>query len=245
MKHLLEHENIGLVFSRQIFTDVEFAHIFVVKNILDLNIMGANPRVAPLYLYGDEELNFEESKTPNFTPEFNKYRTAHPVLSGREPEEILAYIYAVLHSPEYRKNYAEDLSYDYPRVPFTEDKEKFETLRDAGRNLIDLHLMKKNSSMQGSFPLEGDCLIDKPYFENGRIYINETQYFERVSEEAWNFSIGGYQVLDKWLKSRKDMRLSLEDINHFRHICGILAETIKIQNEINIDKIVYNSKVLL
>lgn len=241
MKHLLDHDNMGIVFTRQGKQNI-WEYVFITAQISDCGILvpkSGHSSIAPLYLYGDEGLNFEESKTPNFTSGFNKYRAEHPVLAGKEPEEILAYIYAVLHSPEYRKHYAEDLSYDYPRVPFTEDRDQFDALRSLGQNLIDLHLMEKEPSGQPGFPVEGSCLIGKQNFENGRIYINETQYFDDISEEVWNFSIGGYQVLDRWLKARKEMRLSLEDINHFRRVCGILAETINIQHKIDTVNIFY------
>jgi hypothetical protein len=46
----------------------------------------------------------------------------------------------------------------------------------------------------------------------GRMYINQTQYFEGIEPEVWEFQIGGYQVLNKWLKDRKGRRLSFDDI---------------------------------
>jgi hypothetical protein len=46
----------------------------------------------------------------------------------------------------------------------------------------------------------------------GRVYINDTQYFDNIPEVAWNFYIGGYQPAQKWLKDRKGRELSFEDI---------------------------------
>jgi hypothetical protein len=42
----------------------------------------------------------------------------------------------------------------------------------------------------------------------GRVYINKDQYFEGISPEVWEFPVGGYQILDKWLKDRKGRNLS-------------------------------------
>lgn len=45
------------------------------------------------------------------------------------PEEILGYIYAVLHAPTYRSRYSEFLRIDFPRIPFPEARADFDTLR--------------------------------------------------------------------------------------------------------------------
>jgi hypothetical protein len=50
--------------------------------------------------------------------------------------------------------------------------------------------------------------------EQQTVAINKTQFFKPVPQPVWNFHIGGYQVLDKYLKSRKGRALSLDEINH-------------------------------
>lgn len=67
----------------------------------------------------------------------------------------------------------------------------------------------------------------------GRVYINETQYFDNVPEVAWNFFIGGYQPAQKWLKDRKERRLEFEDILHYQKIIVALSETDRIMKEID------------
>ena len=44
---------------------------------------------------------------------------------------------------------------------------------------------------------------------------------------VWDFHIGGYRVLDKYLKSRKRRVLSLDEINHIGAIADSLAFTIE------------------
>jgi hypothetical protein len=66
-----------------------------------------------------------------------------------------------------------------------------------------------------------------------RVYINETQYFENVVPDVWAYQIGGYQVLDKWLKDRKGRFLSAADSWHYSRIVTALAKTIAIQTEID------------
>ncbi len=54
-----------------------------------------------------------------------------------------------------------------------------------------------------------------------------------MPEEVWNFRIGGYQVCHKWLKDRKDRRLSADDVAHYQKIVVALNETIRIMAEID------------
>jgi len=67
----------------------------------------------------------------------------------------------------------------------------------------------------------------------GKVYINDTQYFDNVPETAWNFYIGGYQPAQKWLKDRKDRKLEFEDILHYQKIIVALTETDRLMKEID------------
>jgi Type ISP C-terminal specificity domain len=61
--------------------------------------------------------------------------------------------------------------------------------------------------------------------EEQAISINKTQSFKPVPEAVWEFHIGGYKVLDKYLKSRKDRMLSLDEINQVSAVADSLAFT--------------------
>ena len=82
-------------------------------------------------------------------------------------------------------------------------------------------------------------MVGKPQFiptslnDCGKVYINETQYFDNVPKIAWNFFIGGYQPAQKWLKDRKDSILQFEEILHYQKIIVALTETDRIMNEID------------
>ena len=69
----------------------------------------------------------------------------------------------------------------------------------------------------------------------GLLYINKEQYFEGISQDVWNYQIGGYQVCDKWLKDRKERVLSLDEIQTYCRIVTAIQKTISIQE--GIDKI--------
>ncbi|MCK4682540.1 hypothetical protein KAT59_05915 [Candidatus Bipolaricaulota bacterium] len=67
----------------------------------------------------------------------------------------------------------------------------------------------------------------------GKVWINQTQYFEGVPREVWEFHIGGYQVCHKWLKDRKGRNLNLDEITTYCRIVTALAKTIEIQTTID------------
>ena len=66
-----------------------------------------------------------------------------------------------------------------------------------------------------------------------RIYINPTQYFDKVPKVAWEFYIGGYQPAQKWLKDRKNRQLNFEDILHYQKIIIALTNTHHLMKQIN------------
>jgi predicted helicase len=175
------------------------------------------------------------------------------------PEDIFDYIYAVFHCPTYRERYAEFLKIDFPRVPLTSDADLFRDLVGLGGRLVALHLMESEDLEDGlpSYPVPGDNLVEPShpkYFApgetapgeadpltQGRVYINRTkkkpdapaQYFEGIEPEVWEFQVGGYQVLGKWLKDRKGRELSPEDLEHYRWVVVALRTTIEIMAAID------------
>lgn len=151
------------------------------------------------------------------------------------PIDILDYIYAVLHSPAYREKYKEFLKIDFPRVPYPKDANTFWQLVKLGGELRQLHLLESPvvSKFITSYPVTGDNEVTKPKYENGKVFINDTQYFDGVPEVAWNFYIGGYQPAQKWLKDRKGRKLEFEDILHYQKIIVALTETDRLMKEVD------------
>ena len=130
---------------------------------------------------------------------------------GVSPEEILAYIYAVLYSPTYRERYYEFLKYDFPRIPLPRDIEQFRSLAALGQRLIDSHLLKNVSRPEVAptgrgapalhrFEGEGDGVVSRVRYLDGQIWINSTQCFTDVPVEVWEYEVGSYQVCEKWLR---------------------------------------------
>jgi hypothetical protein len=146
------------------------------------------------------------------------------------PEEILGYIYAVLHAPIYRARYAEFLRIDFPRVPFPESADDFEALSVLGWALVQAHLLREYPRRAlGGYRGRGDHRVEWVRYAPAEqaVAINKTQSFGPVPQALWDFRIGGYQVLDKYLKSRKGRALSLDEIRQVGAIADSLAFTIE------------------
>jgi hypothetical protein len=80
-----------------------------------------------------------------------------------------------------------------------------------------------------AYPRKGGHTVEAVRYspEEQAISINNSQFFKPVPQAVWDFQIGGYQVLDKYLKSRKGRALSLDEINHVSAIADSLAFTIE------------------
>jgi predicted helicase len=156
------------------------------------------------------------------------------------PEDVFAYTYAIFHAPSYRERYNEFLKEDFPRVPLTSDAALFRELCRLGDRLVGLHLMEQQAQSITKYPVKGNDLVEQVRYtepgqgaEQGRVWINKTQYFEGVPPEVWEFHIGGYQVCEKWLKDRKGRTLSYDDLTHYQRVVAALAETRAIMDQID------------
>lgn len=193
----------------------------------------------PLYIYPAEP-DFDQSPQVNFDSKLYKRlqklgtHTAHGV-----PDEVAVfdYIYGVLYCPAYRSKYAEFLRIDFPRIPWPATPEEFWKISLKGAALRKLHLMDSTTIGPPHFPFlgEGDGVINQPRYDDGKVWINATQYFDNAPEVSWTFYIGGYQPAQKWLKDRKGRVLAFDDVKHYQRILKTLFETNRIVGEIQMN----------
>ena len=258
MKHLLQ-SNIALITPKQAIKG--FQHIFISTIICDKNLIDSAGQfgagnVFPLYLYlyPDQtgQLNFgtNTARTPNLNPAIIQqmadglgiaFEAEKSTQNSFAPIDVLDYIYAVLHSPNYREKYKEFLKIDFPRVPYPSDLSTFRKLVDLGGQIRQIHLLESPIVEEyiTEYPIAGDDkvgkIVAKPTEEHFvKVYINESQYFDKVPKIAWEFYIGGYQPAQKWLKDRKDRTLNFEDILHYQKIIVALTETDRLMKEIDL-----------
>ncbi len=242
MQHMRE-ENIGLLTCRQISSDI-WIHALVSENFADDSLISNKTKertyVYPLYIYPDTEKKdiFKKrgtEKRPNIPQDFiEKLKSVYR--KKISPEDIFYYIYGIFYSNIYRKTYAEFLKTDFPRVPFTSDYSIFRKIGKMGKELADLHLLKSPAlhtplaKYQGSGDNER---IEKITYneKEQRVYINKDRYFEGITPEIWNYNIGGYQVLSKYLKDRKGR--IMDDAPHYCRIVTALYKTLELQEKID------------
>ena len=243
----LQEENLALCTHRSLRSANTWQHVFVTNRIIDGNCISNKDgptHVFPLYLYPNpEELGISTERSLNFKPAFLTALSEALELPQTapfnlpedvSPEEILAYIYAVLYSPIYRERYYDFLKYDFPRIPLPQDIDQFRKLATLGQRLMDWHLLRDvQVPVVHRFEGEGDGVVLKPRYEDGKVWINDTQYFTDVSEEVWEYEIGAYQVCEKWLKDRKGEVLRHEDVRQYRAILVAVAETLAVMGEID------------
>lgn len=268
MRHFIAGENVGLITIRRSRSSEVWKEIFVTDALcagatsisaLDINY------AFPLYLYpaeSQDSIVAETARKPNLNPDLVKAiadkldlaftAEKHDDSNTFAPIDLLDYIYAVLHSPNYREKYAEFLKIDFPRVPFPENAPKFRKIAQIGAKLRQLHLMQseKLSKTITQYNQTGDNRVTEitaeftpekagkaekaEKAENlGKVRINSTQYFGNVPQSAWEFYIGGYQPAQKYLKDRKNRTLTHDEIMHWQKIVVALVETEKLMGEID------------
>ncbi len=218
--------NLSLVVPRQIGTS-HWRHAFVSEWPAESCLISDQTRegcyVFPIWTYESED-----GKRGNITPEF---LSALEDLYGElfSSEEILGYVYSILYSSTYRSRFAEYLRFDFPRIPLPRKGENFGCLSRLGWALVQAHLLRGLShSGLADYHGKGDHRIEAVRYSavENAIYINKTQHFKPVPQAVWDFHIGGYQVLDKYLKSRRGRALSLDEIEHVGKVADSLAFTI-------------------
>jgi hypothetical protein len=251
MKHFVAGPNLGIITSRQtkdewsaLITDSICGHKTCAA--YDINT------VFPLYVYDTESLLASRGPrgSSRRAPNISQLGVAMAKLafkfdwqpegaSGRPnrfgPEDLLAYIYAILYSPSYRERYAELLKSEFARIPLTANQGLVLQLRDLGNQLLRCHLLQGPGIDEHKFPASGSGEVDRADFEAGteRIYVNSRQYFTGVTDEIWGYKVGGYQVCQKWLKDRRDMPLSDEEILNYRRILAAIRRTIALMQEVD------------
>ena len=250
MCHMLAGPNLGLCVGRagQVIGSDTWEIVFASKFSSDFNLFrrGGNC-LFPLYIYSTEKYRrVGERRVPNLNSDFVKAFSSATTLdfipegtgdlkTTFGPEDVLHYLYSVLHSPEYRCRYADFLKSDFPRVPVTNCAALFESLAALGKRLTALHLMEAEDGESPGFPVAGSNRVEKVRYAppQKRVWINSEQYFDGIAPDTWEFTIGGYQPAEKWLKDRKNRPLSYDDIAHYQSLCTALAETPRIMASID------------
>lgn len=258
MQHMVGGSNIGIIFNRQI-TGASVSHFLVTRlpschGTFYLGNRGQD-YLAPLYLRDDAHLRTTKGPDAGKIPNLDR-ETLDALLGGLPirfdsmaaggltstfgPEHVLHYVYAIFHSNAYRSANDEALRIDFPKIPRCKNPELFRALCGLGGELVGLHLLESIDPQRRitRFSGRGDPNVAAGYptFLNGKAMVNPLRWFEDVSQNVWEFRIGGYQVCEKWLKDRRGRTLSQDDIDHYQKVIMAISGTIRLMSEI--DKVI-------
>lgn len=245
-RHMLG-PNLALVFMRQSTNEGEYDHFLATTDLVSDRVFYSGhgaPFFAPLFVRDGAR------RTANLQPEFverlrrlwklpfaehghNELRVAFGA------RDVFDYLYAMFHVPEFRARYRQYLAVDFPRLPLTGDRRLVERLCAAGRRLVALH-----SSLPPEGFAPGLAWTDSggyrvaagyPKFSasegaegaesRGRLHINPGTWLSPVHAADWQFRLGGYRVLEKWLQARRGMRLRPSQRLYVTQLARVVANT--------------------
>lgn len=136
-------------------------------------------------------------------------------------EDLFYYIYGLLHSPEYRERFKNNLSKQLPRIPAVKKAKDFWAFSKAGRSLGDLHVNYESVEPYGVTIAEGDlalAVIDNPetfyrvekmkFGGKGKSKDKTTVHYNNhitmtgIPLEAYDYIVNGKSALD-WVMERQ------------------------------------------
>nr|WP_051064977.1 type ISP restriction/modification enzyme [Leptospira kirschneri] len=191
----------------------------------------AGSQCFPLYLYDtdENEANAEESLfTSTKTKKSDSKRKRREAITDAglahfqekypkekiTKEDLFYYIYGLLHSPEYREKYADNLSKELPRIPAVKSASDFRAFEKAGRELAKLHVAYEKVKPYPVKIASTKKLADKDYYvtqmryaKNGKekdlstVIFNEYITIQGIPVEAYEYVVNGKPALD-WIIER-------------------------------------------
>jgi hypothetical protein len=182
------------------------------ERLADLHLLKSselNPPVARYQGSGSDRIEKVKYETPTLPPSGRPSREENNTPLEGHPEESSPQLSPLEGRPEKSS----------PQLSPLEGRPE-----ESSPQLSPLEGHPEKSSPQLS-PLEGGRGV------SGRVYINSEKYFEGITTEVWNYHIGGYQVLHKYLKDRKGR--NMDDPVHYCRIATAISKTIELQKEID------------
>jgi hypothetical protein len=146
------------------------------------------------------------------------------------PDELVAYIYAVLNAPAYRARYSHGLRYGFPAIPITKDPQRFTAIAEIGFELVAAHLLEHHDLDARGPLMDGDdraTLVAPHYDELAQtIHLAPELTANPISTAAWAYQQGAYPTLRSYLQAREGRVLSGEEFDDFRHIAAAVNITL-------------------
>ena len=101
----------------------------------------------------------------------------------------------------------------------------------AGRTMERDYTPQERESMGEAVKLLGDGTLD--------IYLNEPAYWANVPVRVWEYTIGGYQVIKKWLSYREQKLLgrplSKEEVRYVQEMARRIAAILLLEPVLDVN----------
>jgi predicted helicase len=190
----------------------------------------------PLYLYGESA----ESTQPGLFDEDPAQPTRRDAITDKglahfqeayhgeklTKEDLFYYVYGLLHSPDYRERYADNLGKELPRIPRVKTAQAFWAFSQAGRALADLHLnyetvmphpveiVASGTLSDAAYRVEkmryGKAKVDgKSVDDKTTLIYNDHITLRGIPLEAYDYVVNGKSALD-WVVERQCVKTDKE-----------------------------------
>jgi len=114
--------------------------------------------------------------------------------------DIFHYVYGLLHSPQYRERYKENLKRELPRIPLVKEADAFQTFVSVGAALAALHVGYEKAK---EYPLKltttkgipRSWRVTKMRLKGTSIEVNESLTLEGIPAEAFDYKLGNRSAL--------------------------------------------------
>ncbi|HSH30046.1 MAG TPA: type ISP restriction/modification enzyme [Thiohalobacter sp.] len=208
--------------------------VLMTDTIPDLNIQAAGSQCFPLKLYDNsdryttgelyEEHDLGYKGNDGITNVALKhFQSAYPgeVINK---EDIFYYIYGLLHSPDYRERFGNNLSKQHPRIPAVKRYEDFNAFAEAGRKLSELHVNYESVEPYPVIIAEGDLRLaniddpeefyrvkkmkfsgKRPNLDKTKVIYNKNITMTSIPLEAYDYVVNGKPALE-WVMERQQVK---------------------------------------
>lgn len=240
--------------------------VIMTDTLPDLELIGKS-QCFPLYWYEEDKKQqetdlFGEGSTTRWRRRdgisdwfLTEVRSRFAGAKSLTKEDIFYYVYGLLHSPEYRTRFADDLRKALPRIPIVEQVEDFMSFAQLGRALAELHLNYEDYAVPATVRVVelGVCVDEYEYYavekmrfatkgERSRIIYNAHISIEGIPEEAYEYVVNGKSAIE-WVMERYAITIDKKsgiknDPNHWsreaskpRYILDLLLSVIYLSCE--------------
>lgn len=239
----------------------------VSDELTDMNILEAGAQCFPLYYYEKREIStptlFDQLGESEFirrdgVSDFILDRAKKQYGKNVSKEDIFYYVYGMLHSPQYRKLFKNDLSKMIPRLPLLDDVRDFWKFSKAGHQLADLHIHYELVSPYPDVIVEGEesgfFTVEKMRFskkdvivkgkkvkviDKSQIVYNSRITISDIPDKAYEYIVNGQSAID-WIMERYQDKVDsasgirnnpndwAEEVGNPRYILDLLLSIINV-----------------